>query len=118
MAWLTLGPFSRALKRCSEWVHLLLPGFQQTDILPISFAGRTFAIVAGNDSTPSILIAEAHKISGTYGVTACRSKLDLYKTVYSLKLTTVKIITRTNPDHQVSMIERGETIYGDLSQAV
>lgn len=118
MAWLSLGPFSRALKRASDWIHALVPTFQLTDILPISFEGRTCAIVAGNDSTPSILIVEAHKMSGTYGVTACRSKLDLYKTVYDFKLTSVKIITRTNPDYQVSMIERGQAIHSDLSQSM
>ncbi|KAG8985639.1 hypothetical protein FRB90_004565, partial [Tulasnella sp. 427] len=115
IGWLSLGPFSRALRYASEWLHSLMPAFQFTDILPISFEGRTCAMVAGNDSTPSVLIAEAHKLSGTYGVTGCHSKLDLYKTVYSIKLTTLKIITRTNPDYQVSMIERGDAIYSELS---
>ncbi|KIO30015.1 hypothetical protein M407DRAFT_20877 [Tulasnella calospora MUT 4182] len=118
MAWLSLGPFTRALRRAGDWVHALVPTFQLTDILPISFEGRACAIVAGNDSTPSVLIVEAHKMSGTYGVTACRSKLDLYKTVYDFKLASVKIITRTNPDYQVSMIERGEAVYSDLSQTM
>ncbi|KAG9009804.1 hypothetical protein FRB93_005075 [Tulasnella sp. JGI-2019a] len=115
---LSLEPFSRAVDTLLDRVHALLPSVDLRDILPVSFEVNTCAIAAGNDSTPSIFIAEVKKIIGTYRVTACRSKYDLYKDVYALKMTNVKVITRMNPDYQISMVERGEVIHTALCNAM
>ncbi|KAG8862253.1 hypothetical protein FRB96_001832 [Tulasnella sp. 330] len=114
---LSLEPFSRAVNTFLDRIHAFLPSIDLRDILPVSFEANTCAIAAGNDSTPSIFIVEVKKIVGTYRVTASRSRYDLYKDVYSLKLSNVKVITRTNPDYQISMVGRGEAIYTGLREA-
>lgn len=65
----SLESFSRGLKAAGDWIKGLVPTFNITDVLPLSFDAAQCAIVAGNDSTPSVLIGEVIKLNGTYGLT-------------------------------------------------
>lgn len=44
-----------------------------------------------------------------------RSKLDEYKEIYDIQLNKVKIITRTNPDYQGRMLDRGKEVFEYLA---
>ncbi|KAG8901896.1 hypothetical protein FRB99_005016 [Tulasnella sp. 403] len=112
-----LGPIRRAYASVREWMRGVKPSFDWNDVLPVSFEATTCAIIAGNNSTPSILIADIQKVTGTYGITQCRSSYDLYKNVYQLHLSSVKLITRTNPDYEVPMLERGQKIHAELERS-
>lgn len=63
-----MEPFSRAVKKALDRLHALVPSLDLRDVLPVSFEAKTCAMVAGNDSTPSVLIAEVKTITGVYRV--------------------------------------------------
>ncbi|CAE6514246.1 unnamed protein product [Rhizoctonia solani] len=92
-----------------------MPEIDFNEILPVGLEFRKSALVIGNDSTPSILIMDIAKGSGSYGVSQSRSKFDEYKQIYDIQLGQVKLITRTNPDYRKGMIDRGDEVLEHLS---
>lgn len=56
------------LRKLLPWLQLQLPNFDLKNFLPISFEATKGAIICGNASTPSLLVAEFHRAEGTYGV--------------------------------------------------
>lgn len=56
------------IRRTLEWVSSQLPRIEFNDLLPISVEIEKGAIICGNPSTPSLLVAEYTKAEGTYGI--------------------------------------------------
>ncbi|KAK4047646.1 Macrophage colony-stimulating factor 1 receptor [Microbotryomycetes sp. JL201] len=87
------------------------------EALPIDIRCKTGSIVLGNPSTPTILIAGFHSVSGTYSAAKSRSRFDSYKEVYRMKFTQPRIVHRTNPDYQKPMTECGQRTLEELRTA-
>ena len=51
-----------------NWVKRQLPYLDPKDLLPISIEISKLAIVCGNQSTPSLMVAECHRADGTFGI--------------------------------------------------
>ncbi|CAE7120149.1 unnamed protein product [Rhizoctonia solani] len=100
--------------RKAVW-HIRMPEIDFNEILPVGLEIRKGALVIGNDSTPSILIMDINRGSGSYGVSQSRSKFDEYKQMYDIQLRQVKVITRTNPDYRKRMIDRGDEVLEHLA---
>lgn len=56
------------LKRALVWLKLQLPNFDPKNLLPMGIEATKGAIICGNASTPSLLVAEFSKVEGTYGI--------------------------------------------------
>lgn len=52
------------------WLRRQLPNLDPKDLLPLGVEVTTGAIVLGNPSTPSLLVAEFRTATGTFGVVA------------------------------------------------
>ncbi|ORY77194.1 hypothetical protein BCR35DRAFT_353168 [Leucosporidium creatinivorum] len=87
------------------------------EALPIDIKCKTGAIIMGNPSTPTILIAGFDRVSGTYAAVKSRSQYDEYKQVYRLKFELPKIVFRTNPDYEGPMAEHGEEVLEKLESS-
>ncbi|KAM0790005.1 hypothetical protein ACM66B_005335 [Microbotryomycetes sp. NB124-2] len=87
------------------------------EALPIDIKCRTGSIIMGNPSTPTLLIAGFHSVSGTYSAAKSRSQLDSYKEVYRMKFLQPRIVHRTNPDYQKPMTECGQHMLEELRTA-
>ncbi|KAG8964186.1 hypothetical protein FRC03_002130 [Tulasnella sp. 419] len=114
----SFGPLSRAIREWADWLHGRIPTVNFQDFLPLAVEATRCALVLGNDSAPSVFIADIKKASGTYSIAASRSPLDEYKNVYAFKLSSVKLITRQNPDYEIPMSDRGNAIFADLRDGV
>jgi hypothetical protein len=68
----TLAYITSPVKRARSWLSAHLPKMTDHDLLPIGFEIVTGAIVLGNDSTPSVLIASFESAKGTYGIAPVR----------------------------------------------
>jgi len=53
-----------------RWLMQQLPNLDPKDLLPVGITVVTGALVLGNPSTPSILVAEFQSANGTFGVVA------------------------------------------------
>ncbi|GAA5841695.1 hypothetical protein JCM9279_000733 [Rhodotorula babjevae] len=88
------------------------------EALPIAIECSRGAIVMGNPSTPSILVAGFHGVNGTYSAGKARSKLDDYKEVYHFVFRRPKIVWRTNPDYKEGMADHGQHLMDRLDQDI
>ena len=86
------------------------------EALPIAIECSRGAIVMGNPSTPSILVAGFDGVDGTYSAGKARSKLDDYKEVYHFVFRRPKIVWRTNPDFKEGMADHGQHLMDRLDQ--
>ncbi|KAK4051737.1 Macrophage colony-stimulating factor 1 receptor [Microbotryomycetes sp. JL221] len=92
------------------------------EALPIDIKCKSGAIIMGNPSTPTILIAGFDSVRGTYSASkvatahfaSSRSSLDEYKEVYRMKFLDARFVYRTNPDFQGSMTENGQHTMEEL----
>jgi hypothetical protein len=57
------------LHRALVWVRGQLPTLDPKDLLPLGIHIQKGAIILGNPSTPSLLVAEFQDALGTYGIT-------------------------------------------------
>lgn len=80
------------------------------EALPIAVTCSRGAIIMGNPSTPTILIAGFDGVEGTYSAGKARSRLDDYKEVYHFVFRRPKIVWRTNPDFKAGMADYGQTL--------
>lgn len=55
-----------------EWFRRQLPTLDPKDMLPLGIDIQTGAIILGNPSTPSLLVAEFRNALGTYGIVPVR----------------------------------------------
>lgn len=54
------------------WFRQQLPNLDPKDLLPIGIEVTEGSIICGNTSTPSLLVAEFRRSSGTFGVVPVR----------------------------------------------
>ncbi|KAG1828967.1 hypothetical protein EV424DRAFT_1507935 [Suillus variegatus] len=92
------------------WIKRQTPYLDPNDILPIALEMSKVAITCGNPSTPSLLVAECHRVEGTFGIVQARSKCDLYKQLLNLKLQKVLVQLVENDNYQGSMSMIGHRI--------
>ncbi|GAA5833329.1 hypothetical protein JCM11251_005205 [Rhodosporidiobolus azoricus] len=88
------------------------------EALPIHIKCKKGAIIIGNSSTPSLMIAGFENVAGTYSATKARSKLDAYKQVFHFIFEQAKIVFRTNPDYDEGMADHGQTVMEKLESQV
>ena len=60
------------VKKSLAWSRGQLPNFDFQDLLPIGLEVAKGAIIIGNSSTPSLLVAEFDRSKGVYGIVAVR----------------------------------------------
>ncbi|KAF8320822.1 hypothetical protein DL93DRAFT_2163795 [Clavulina sp. PMI_390] len=106
----------RLLRPLIAWLIRQLPSLQAKDILPIAFEVTRGAITLGNDSMPSIFIANFKRATGTYGLQPSRSRLDPYKQVFAFRFTEVRLYTRVNRDWDGTMRERGKEVVDEIKR--
>jgi len=51
-----------------------MPYIDSKDLLPISIVAFKCAIVCGNASTPTLMVAECHSADGTFGIVPVHSR--------------------------------------------
>src|SRR6202042_1277483 len=79
-------------------------------LLPIGIEATKGAIVCGNGSTPSLLVAEFSKAEGTFGIVQARSKFDLHKQILSFKFQKALIRYVENDQFQNPMTTIGRIV--------
>ncbi|KAI8993910.1 hypothetical protein BD414DRAFT_436222, partial [Trametes punicea] len=95
------------VRRGINWLQQQLPSLDPKDLLPISLEVVKGAITIGNASTPNLLAAEFQRAEGTYGIVEARSKHDLYKQVFNLKIHSPSVSYVENEHYTSPMAEIG-----------
>lgn len=111
------------------WLNNQLPNLDPKDLLPLGIHVQTGAIILGNASTPSLLVAEFQDAYGTYGVVPVsdvfvspihqiiailfksRSIYDLYKQVLNLRFQAARVRLVENDDFVDSMNTIGGIVH-------
>lgn len=57
-----------SVQRGIDWVRRQLPNFDPKDLLPLGILVTKGAIICGNASTPSLMVAEFKSTEGTFGI--------------------------------------------------
>ncbi|GAA5979280.1 hypothetical protein JCM10908_002865 [Rhodotorula pacifica] len=86
------------------------------EALPIAVKCKRGAIILGNPSTPTVLIAGFDSVEGTYSAVKARSVFDRYKQVYHFVFHGNQVVWRTNPDYAGGMADHGQTVLDHLDQ--
>jgi hypothetical protein len=92
------------------WLKRQLPNLDPKDLLPIGIEATKGAIVCGNGSTPSLLVAEFSQAEGTFGIVQARSKFDLHKQILSFKFQKALIRYVENDEFQNPMTTTGKIV--------
>ena len=71
------------------------------------------AIVMGNRSTPSLLVAGFRTAVGTCGTVDARSRYDYYKQVYQFTFVKPRIVFRKNHDYEGPLVEHGARMHAE-----
>lgn len=100
----------RLFRSAYTWLKQQLPSLDPKDLLPIGIEATEGAIVCGNGSTPSLLVAEFKKAEGTFGIVQARSKLDFYKQILSLRFENTLIQYVENEEFQNPMTATGRLV--------
>jgi hypothetical protein len=66
-------PIPAAVRKALAWVKRQLPNLDPKDLLPLGIEVIKGAIICGNSSTPNLLVAEAQRTEGTFGIVEVRS---------------------------------------------
>ncbi|KAL0573201.1 Macrophage colony-stimulating factor 1 receptor [Marasmius crinis-equi] len=98
------------IRRMIHWVGQQLPNLDPKELLPLAVEVSRGAIICGNASTSSILVAEFQRANGTFGVTRSRSQYDLYKQLLNLNFSHVVIRMNENFHHHEPMTATGEAV--------
>lgn len=86
------------------WLKKQLPNLDPKDLLPLGIEVTTGAIVLGNPSTPSLLVAEFHTATGTFGVVAVspqkpfRAVVAVLKSFFEVSIQVRPIQTSPQPE--------------------
>ncbi|KAJ7084454.1 hypothetical protein B0H15DRAFT_940059 [Mycena belliarum] len=99
-------PFRRAW----YWVRQQLPTLDLKDLLPVGIEVTQGAIICGNTSTPTLLVAEFQKTDGMFGIVQSRSRYDLYKQLLHLSFQKALIRYTENIDFRGQMSVTGELL--------
>ncbi|OSD07084.1 hypothetical protein PYCCODRAFT_793525 [Trametes coccinea BRFM310] len=105
------------VKRGVSWMQKQLPNLDPKDLLPISLEVVKGAITIGNASTPNLLAAEFQRAEGTYGIVEARSKHDLYKQVFNLKLQNPSVSYVENENYTGPMAEIGKRTHEHVNRS-
>lgn len=92
------------------WLKRQLPSLDPKDLLPIGIDATKGAIVCGNRSTPSLLVAEFSQAHGTFGIVQARSKFDFYKQILSFKFQKALIRCVENEEFENPMTTTGRIV--------
>jgi hypothetical protein len=92
------------------WLKRQLPNMDTKDLLPIGIEATKGAIVCGNGSTRSLLVAEFSKAEGTFGIVQARSKYDFHKQILSFKFQKALIRYVENEEFQNPMTTTGRIL--------
>ncbi|KAF8554692.1 hypothetical protein OG21DRAFT_1508579 [Imleria badia] len=101
-----------------NWIKRQMPYLEPKDLLPISIEVFKLAIVCGNPSTPSLMVAECHRADGTFGIVRARSKCDLYKQLLNFKFQNALVHLVENKHYQGSMAVVGQTIRAQAETSI
>ncbi|KAF6761220.1 hypothetical protein DFP72DRAFT_34729 [Ephemerocybe angulata] len=93
------------------WLGKQLPNLDPKDLLPLGIEVTTGAIILGNPSTPSLMVAEFHTAHGTFGVVSSRSKFDLYKQLLNLTFRNALVRLVENEDYADNMSTVGGLLH-------
>ena len=103
------GP-PQLVRSAYTWLKQQLPSLDPKDLLPVGIEATKGAIVCGNGSTPSLLVAEFKKAECTFGIVQARSKLDFYKQILSFKFQGALIQFVENEEFQNPMTTTGRLV--------
>lgn len=98
------------IRTAYTWLKQQLPSLDPKELLPIGIEATEGAIVCGNASTPSLLVAEFKKAEGTFGTVQARSKLDFYKQILSFRFQNTLIQYIENEEFQNPMATTGRLV--------
>ncbi|KAJ6586994.1 hypothetical protein DFH09DRAFT_241649 [Mycena vulgaris] len=99
-----------AVRKAWQWVRRQLPTLDPKDLLPLGIDVIKGAIICGNPSTPTLLVAEFQKTEGMFGIVQSRSKYDLYKQLLHLSFQQALIRYVQNDDFRGQMTTTGELL--------
>ncbi|THH20420.1 hypothetical protein EW146_g951 [Bondarzewia mesenterica] len=105
----------RFIHNISERIRTQLPNLDPKTMFPISFEGSKGAILCGNASTPSILVAEFRYAKGVFGIVPAKSKYDLYKQILNLKFNNASIRFAENDKYLKSMTVIGKNLHEHIA---
>lgn len=57
-----------AVQQAWQWIRRQLPTLDPKDLLPLGIEVTKGAIICGNPSTPNLLVVEAQKTEGMFGI--------------------------------------------------
>ncbi|KAF5386043.1 hypothetical protein D9615_002215 [Tricholomella constricta] len=103
-------------RKAVAWIKRQLPNLDPKDLLPLGIEVTKGAITCGNNSTPSLLVAEFQRSEGTFGIVEARSKFDLYKQLFSMKFQHATIRYVENENYADPMTSMGELVHGRIIQ--
>ncbi|KAH7888759.1 hypothetical protein F5I97DRAFT_2055646 [Phlebopus sp. FC_14] len=101
-----------------NWIKHQMPYLDPKDLLPISIEVSKLAIVCGNSSTPSLLVAECHEAEGTFGIVRARSKCDFYKQLLNFKFQNAEVQLVENEGYRGTMSNIGRSIQTQAESSV
>ncbi|TFK44762.1 hypothetical protein BDQ12DRAFT_730786 [Crucibulum laeve] len=93
-----------------------LPNLDPKDLLPLGLEATKGAIICGNASAPSLLVAEFQSADGTFGIVQSKSKNDLYKQVLAMKFQNASFRLVENEDYVDPMTAIGEVVHSRVEQ--
>ncbi|EJD45633.1 hypothetical protein AURDEDRAFT_165486 [Auricularia subglabra TFB-10046 SS5] len=107
------GQITGALWR---WFSIGLPTLDWMELLPVGLRVERGAIILGNSSAPSIIVARFSSANGTFDVTASRCSRDPYKQVLNLAFKRVLVTCNANPDYDTPMLSTGRQVFEHVSR--
>ncbi|KAG7098617.1 hypothetical protein E1B28_000539 [Marasmius oreades] len=107
----------RFILRLGSWVQQQLPTLDPKDLLPLAIEVTKGAIICGNSSTPSLLVAEFQRVKGTFGITPSRSQFDHYKQMLTLSFNHAVVRLKENNNYHEPMTATGEVVNDYLNNS-
>ncbi|PPQ63980.1 hypothetical protein CVT24_009409 [Panaeolus cyanescens] len=105
------------LRRALRWIRIQLPQLDPKDLLPLGINVECGAIIIGNPSTPSLLVAEFRQSVGSYGILPAKSKYDLYRQNLNLRFHQPLIQLVRNDDYVDQMSTIGSLIHNRIKHS-
>ncbi|KAI0051792.1 hypothetical protein FA95DRAFT_1675579 [Auriscalpium vulgare] len=87
-----------------------LPNYDPKSLLPASFECLKGAIICGNHSTPSLLIAEFSRAESIFGTVPSKSPMDLYRQLLNIKFEGANVSMVENDQFIAPMLATGEQL--------
>ncbi|KAF8161147.1 hypothetical protein B0H34DRAFT_654233 [Crassisporium funariophilum] len=110
------SPVTNFIQKALSQLRRQLPSLDPKDLLPLGIDVQTGAIILGNPSTPSLLVAEFTHAVGTYGIIPSRSQYDLYKQILDFKFQNALVRFVQNEDYVDPMTTLGSLVHSRIKQ--